>query len=152
MTGSQTYQRLTREILEEHQQIHFYLDQIMAALGGLTDDPTDVEPMRRLAARVESVRERLAEHHQREEQRGMYSAIQELLPQARAELSELRRQHEKMIEVLELARIHAQYGEPSEAADLRTDLERFLQMIRDHERAEEALLERAIAKETQSQT
>jgi hypothetical protein len=52
-----------------------------------------------------------------------------------------------MIEILEMARIHAQCGEVSEADALRVDLENFLVMFRNHERDEERLLEQAISRE-----
>jgi hypothetical protein len=150
MEGSRIYQNLTEETLEEHRQIHFYLDQIHTALSTL-DDVTDVEPLRRLAAQLESLKERLVEHHQIEEQGRLYPTILEVLPESRDELLKLRQQHEKMVEILELARIHAEFGKPEEAADLKADLERFLRMIREHEQAEEDLLERAIEAEEESQ-
>jgi hypothetical protein len=150
MEGSRIYENLTEQTLEEHRQIHFYLDQIETALRSL-DGATDVEPLRRLAAQLESVKERLVEHHQIEEQGRLYPTILEVLPEAREELLKLRQQHEKMVEVLELARIHAEFGKLEEASDLKSDLEHFLRMIREHEKAEEDLLERAIEREEESQ-
>ncbi len=44
MSGSQTFQRLTREALDEHQQIHFFLDQISQTLNRLKEGLSDVEP------------------------------------------------------------------------------------------------------------
>jgi hypothetical protein len=46
-----------------------------------------------------------------------------------------------------MARIHAQCGEASEADALRVDLEEFLEMFREHERAEEDLLKLAMRRE-----
>jgi len=147
MSGPQTTHRLAREALEEHRQIHFFLDQIAQSLQALKPSISDVEPMRRLSAQLEGFKERLKEHHQLEERRGLFRAILENLPEARIEISRLIRQHERMIEILEMARIHAQCGEPSEADALRVDLENFLVMFRNHERDEERLLEQAISKE-----
>ena len=144
---SPTSQQLAQEALEEHQQIHFYLDQISNTLEGLRIEPSDVEPMRRLAAQIEGLKERLKEHHQLEECGGLFRGILETMPEARVEISRLVRQHEKMIEILEMARIHAQRGETSEADGLRVDLENFLVMFRNHERDEERLLEQAISHE-----
>ena len=152
MTGFQTYQKLSEETLEEHRQIHFFLDQVRATLETLGQGISDVEPIRRLAAQLDSLLERLKEHQHDEEQGRLYPAILEVLPEAREELIRLRQQHEKMVEVLELARIHAQYAEPSDAHDLKVDLERFLDMIREHEEAEERLLEQAIEREKHSHT
>ncbi|HKQ61845.1 MAG TPA: hemerythrin domain-containing protein [Candidatus Polarisedimenticolaceae bacterium] len=148
MSGSQTFERLSREALEEHQQIHFYLDQVAHALHELREGLSDVEPMRRLAAQIVSLRERLEEHHQHEEQGGLFQAILEIFPGSRVEISRLIKQHERMIEILELARIHAQCAQASEADALRVDLSNFLEIFRRHERDEERLLERALEKET----
>jgi hypothetical protein len=57
-----------------------------------------------------------------------------------------------MIEVLQMARIHAERGEPCEVSELQDDLRRFLETMRAHEKAEEALLERAVEEETRSLT
>lgn len=148
MTGSQTFERLTRENLDEHKQIHFYLDQIMRTLEGLDEDLEDAEPLRRLAAQLDSLRERLAEHRDTEEQGGLYAAILEVLPEARRDLQTLKNQHVKMIEIAEMGRIHAQFGQPSDAPGLKDDLIEFLDMIRTHALAEEAVLEQAIDRES----
>ncbi len=150
MTSSQTYQKLTQENLEEHKQIHFYLDQIMVSVEALDATSQDVGPMRRLAAQIQSLRERIIEHQQEEEQGRLFPSILEALPEARDELLTLRQQHQKMLEVLEMARIHAEHGQPSEVGDLKIDLQHFLNVIREHEHTEERLLERAMQREKQS--
>ena len=147
MSSSPTYQRLTAEALEQHEQIHFFLDQILVSLSQLSDDLSETEPMRRLAAQLQGFRERLQEHHEAEEQGGLFLATLELLPEARQELRRLRQQHQKMIEILEMARIHAQFGEPREAPALRQDLQHFLELMREHEQLEETLLKRAVERE-----
>jgi hypothetical protein len=144
MSGQQTSQRLTRETLEEHRQIHFYLDQIAQTLARLDPVPPDVEPMRRLAAQLQGLRERLLEHQQSEEG-GVFPAMLEVLPACRVEIDRLINQHDRMIEILEMARIHAERSEPGEAEDLRRDLEGFLELFRQHEAAEERLLDRALS-------
>ena len=148
MSGPRTSRRLSEEALEEHHQIHFYLDQVGQTLAGLKDGISDVEPMRRLAAQVAGLKERLVEHHQNEEKGGMFEAILEALPARRVEIDRLANQHEKMIEMLEMARLHAHCGEVTEVDALRIDMEKFLEMFREHERHEEELLTQAIAKET----
>ena len=79
MSESQTFQRITRDTLEQHRQIHFYLDQVAVSLRGLRDGLNDIEPMRRLAAQIEGLKERLVEHHQAEEQ-GIFQAMLEVMP------------------------------------------------------------------------
>ena len=146
MGGSQTFQGLTRQALEQHKQIHFFLDRIASSLGQL-EGLTDAEPMRRLAAELHGLKERLQEHHTAEETGGLFQAILEVLPARRVEIDRLTNQHEKMVEILELARIHAQRAEVSDAGALRVDLQEFLEMFRRHEEAEERLLAQAIEAE-----
>ena len=145
--GSQTFEGLTRQALDDHRQIHFFLDQIANSLAGLKEGITDVEPMRRLAAEIQGLMERLVEHHTKEERDGLFQAILDVLPARRVELDRLTNQHEKMIEILEMARIHAQRGEIGEAESLREDLEQFLEMFRRHEEAEERLMAEAIGEQ-----
>ena len=152
MTGTPTFQRLSSRAIEEHQQIDFFLKQLLSSLHALDADSDDVEPLRRLAAQIDGLRERLEEHFQHEEQDGLFQAILDLLPDAESMIDGLASQHEHMIEVLQMARIHAERGEPCEVAELQDDLQRFLETMRAHEKAEEALLERAIEEETRSLT
>lgn len=152
MSGQQTFQRITEATIEEHRQINFYLDQISVTLDAMPVTGADVEPMRRLAAQIEGLKERLAEHHQTEEQGGLFQSIEEILPDCRVEISRLTKQHERIIEILEVARIHALHGEPSEAEALREDLKNFLEMFRAHEVEEEHLFRRAMERESRSAT
>jgi len=147
MSGSQTFQRLTLATIEEHHQIYFFLDQVAQSLNGLRDGISDVEPMRRLAAQLQGLRERLLEHNHVEEQGGMFHAVLEALPSRRVEVDRLRNQHGRMIEILEMARIHAQRGDVTEADGLRVDLEAFLQMFRQHEDDEEELFRLALQRD-----
>ncbi len=150
MTGFQTLEQRTKNTLEEHRQIYFYLDQVEVTLNGLRDGLSDSEPMRRLAAQIEGLKERLIDHHQAEEQGGLFQAILEVMPERRVEISRLINEHEKMIEVLEMARIYAQRGEVDEADALRVDLRNFLEIFRTHERSEDHLLQEAINRESES--
>jgi hypothetical protein len=152
MTEFQTLEQRTQSILEEHRQIHFYLDQVEVTLEGLRPGMSDSEPMRRLAAQIEGLKERLVEHHRAEELGGLFQAILEIMPERRVEISRLINEHDKMIEVLEMARIHAQCGEAEEADALRVDLQNFLEMFRNHERSEDHLLQEAVSREAESTT
>ncbi len=150
MAEFQTLEQRTQNTLEEHRQIYFYLDQVEVTLDGLRDGLSDNEPMRRLAAQIEGLKERLVEHHQAEEQDGLFQAILEIMPERRVEISRLVNEHEKMIEILEMARIYAQSGEVDEVDALRVDLRDFLEMFRTHERSEDHLLQEAINRESES--
>jgi hypothetical protein len=149
MSGSQTFQRITRQTIDEHRQIHFYLDQVALTLKSIGGGTTE-EALRRLAAQIEGLKERLLEHHHAEEKGGLFQAILEAMPDCRVEVSRLTLQHDKMIEILEMARIHAQCGSAAEAAALRADLESFLEMFRRHEQDEEQLLKLALTREGRS--
>ncbi len=111
MTGFQTLEQRTQNTLEEHRQIHFYLDQVEVTLDELRGGRSDSEPMRRLAAQIEGLKERLVDHHKTEEQGGLFQAILEVMPERRVEISRLINEHKKMIDVLEMARIYAQRGD-----------------------------------------
>lgn len=150
MAEFQTLEQRTQNTLEEHHQIYFYLDQVEVTLDGLRDGLSDNEPMHRLAAQIEGLKERLVEHHQAEEQDGLFQAILEIMPERRVEISRLVNEHEKMIEILEMARIYAQSGEVDQVDALRVDLHNFLEMFRTHERSEDHLLQEAINRESES--
>jgi hemerythrin len=150
MSGPQTFQRLSSDALEEHRQIHFFLDQVAQTLARLKEGISDVEPIRRLAAQIAGLQERLIEHHHNEESGGLFEAILDALPACRVEVDRLANQHEKMIEILEMARLHAQGGDLGEIDALRVDLEKFLEMFRDHELHEEQLISQAIDREDAS--
>ena len=122
------------------------------SLNGLRDGVSDVEPMRRLAAQLQGLRERLLEHNQIEEQGGLFHAVLESLPSRRVEVDRLRNQHGRMIEILEMARIHAQRGDVTEADGLRVDLETFLEMFRQHEDDEEELYRLVLQRDTASKS
>ena len=147
VNGTPTSDHLAKEVLEQHKQIHFYLDRIAETLEQLDPNLADVEPMRRLAAEIEGLKERLVEHHDLEERGGLFRSILEALPEARVEISRLVRGHAQMIEVLEMAAIHARQGEPASAHALRIDLTGFVRMFRDHEHEEERLIRDAMARE-----
>jgi len=152
MTGHPTFQQLSRRTIDDHQQIDFFLSQLVSTLDSLDETAADTEPLRRLAARIDSLRERLEEHFHHEEHDGLFQAILDILPDAGPAIHRLASQHDRMVEILQMARIHAERGEPCDVGPLRADLKSFLQTMRDHERAEEALLDRAIEEETRSLT
>lgn len=149
MTGSQTFPTLTRRIVEEHHLIHFYLDQLEKAVEALGPQ-VEVETLRRLAAQIEGLRERLQEHFASEDDGGMFRAVVDLLPESRADVDRLSRDHQSVLENLEMSRVRAQYGRPSEAPVLRESLKAFLSLLRDHERREEALFTRALERESRT--
>lgn len=143
MASSQTSEKLTRLTLEQHQQVQFFLDQLEKSIRALDEIPGNLEPLRRLPAELEIFRERL-EAHQKEEESGLFKGIVDELPAAEPEIMTLCDQHDRMIEILAMATIHARNVTVSEVRDLQEDLQDFLEMIRDHETAEGILLKRAV--------
>lgn len=146
MSGSQTFPKLSRQALDEHRQIHFHLDLLAKAVAGLDAATADAESLMTLAARIESLKERLEEHFREEEDGGLYQGILDQMPQAESDVLRLMAQHERTLQAVETARVLARRREPSEAALLRSDLERIMEMMREHETEEEALVARALAR------
>jgi iron-sulfur cluster repair protein YtfE (RIC family) len=144
MTGSQIFSKLSDRALEDHGLIHFHLDQLERALADL--DPADAQPeaLRTVAVRIDSFKERLDEHFGSEEDGGILQGILEALPQTESDIRRIRTQHARLGEALERVRAIARRGAPTEAPALKEELDRFLAMMREHEREEDALLKRAL--------
>ena len=144
MTGSQMFAKLTERALEEHALIHFHLDQLERALLDLDPEHALPETLRTVTVRIDSFKERLTEHFGTEEDGGLLQGILGALPQAESDVRRLRAQHPRLDEALERARAIARRGDPAEAPVLKAELDRFLALMREHERDEDALLKRAL--------
>ena len=116
-------------------------------MQGLEPAGPGPDVLRRIAAEIDGLRERLDEHFAVEEEGGLFRALADLLPEARSEVQALAGEHGRVLELLEMARIRAEYGPASEGHILRAELETFLAAIGDHERREEGLLQRALERE-----
>ncbi len=146
MSGSQTFQKLSAESLEEHRQIHFHVEQLAKALLALDPTTADEGSLAEIAARIESLKERLEEHFRGEEDAGLYQGILDAIPQVEPDVMRLMAQHERILADLEGARAIARRRDLAETASLRAELERALGVLRDHEHEEEALVQRALAR------
>lgn len=144
MSGSQTFPKLSHQSMEEHAVIHFHLDQLERAIGDLDAGKADAETLRTITARIESFKERLEEHFGTEEDGGLLQGILDALPQVESDVRRIRAQHVRMSEAIEAARAIARRADPVEAQALKSELERLLSMMREHEREEEALVRRAL--------
>jgi hypothetical protein len=144
MSGSQIFSKLSERAVEDHGVIHFHLDQLERALLDLDPASATDEALRTVAVRIDSFKERLAEHFGTEEDGGLLQGIQDALPQVESDVRRLRAQHARLNEALEKARAIARRGDRAEAPVLKAELDRFLAMMREHERDEEALLKRAL--------
>ena len=144
MTGSQMFAKLSEQALEEHGLIHFHLDQLQRALQDL--DPANPQPemLRTVAVRIDSFKERLDEHFGFEEDGGLLQGILDALPQTESDIRRIRTQHARLGEALERARAIARRADPAETPALQAELDRFLAVMREHEREEEALVQRAL--------
>lgn len=144
MTGSQIFAKLSEQAFEEHGLIHFHLDQLERALADLDPGTALPETLRTVAVRIDSFKERLDEHFGSEEDGGLLQGILDALPQAESDVRRIRTQHARLGEALERARAIARRGDPAEAPSLKEELDRFLAMMREHEREEDALVKRAL--------
>ena len=144
MTGSQIFSRLSEQAVEEHGLIHFHLDQLERALSDLDPGSAQAETLRTVAVRIDSFKERLDEHFGTEEEGGLLQGILDALPQTESDVRRIRTQHARLGEALERARAIARRGDPAEAMMLKEDLDRFLAMMREHEREEDELVKRAL--------
>ena len=148
MTGSPAFQHLTVQNLEEHRQVHFYLDRLTQTLSEM--DAGVPEAADRLSAELGSLIERLSEHFTGEEQGGLYHGVLDLLPSHTGEVRRLSDQHARLLDTLEMARLHAQRCATAEFPALRQDLASFLAILRAHEEAEDELLRRALEVESRA--
>ena len=144
MSGSQIFSKLSERALEHHGVIHFHLDQLERALLDLDPASAKDEMLRTVAVRIDSFKERLTEHFGTEEDGGLLQGIQDALPQAESDVRRLRAQHARLDEALERVRAIARRGEAADVPVLKTELDRFLALMREHERDEDALLKRAL--------
>jgi hemerythrin-like domain-containing protein len=144
MTGSQIFAKLSERVFEEHGLIHFHLDQLERALSDLDPGSALPETLRTVAVRIDSFKERLDEHFGTEEDGGLLQGILDALPQTESDVRRIRTQHARLGEALERARSIARRGDPAEAPSLKEELDRFLAMMREHEREEDALVKRAL--------
>ncbi|GEM_PF-1861134 len=146
MKTPQTDTVISHESLERHEQIHFFLDRLGESVKDLDAEAPDADRLARLAAVIASLMEQIREHNTLEE-RLLFQGIVDRIPDAEDEILELSDEHRKILEILEMARIHALKGAPDGAAGLKSDMSRYLDMIRKHEKAEEDLLRRALEQE-----
>lgn len=144
MTGSQIFAKLSERTHEEHGLIHFHLDQLERALADLVPGSATEETLRTVAVRIDSFKERLDEHFGNEEDGGLLQGILDALPQTESDIRRIRTQHARLGEALERARAIARRGDPVEAPFLKEELDRFLAVMREHEREEDALVKRAL--------
>jgi hypothetical protein len=148
MSGSPAFQHLTVQNLEEHRQVHFYLDRLTQTLSEL--DAGVPEAAERLSAELGSLIERLSEHFTNEEQGGLYHGVIDLLPTHTGEVRRLSEQHARLLDTLEMARLHAQRCAAAELPALHQDLASCLTVLRAHEEAEDELLRRALEVESRA--
>lgn len=148
MSGSPAFQHLSVESLEEHRQVHFYLDQLMRTLSEIEAGAAGATDQ--LSAELGSLIERLTEHFTSEEQGGLYDGVVDLLPNLTGEVRRLSEQHARLLDTLEMARLHVQRAGAAGLPALRQDLAIFVEVLRAHEHAEEELLRQALEVESRA--
>ncbi|MBD3866950.1 MAG: hemerythrin domain-containing protein [Acidobacteria bacterium] len=138
---------ISRQSLEEHEQIHFFLDRLEEALAELDPESGAGEALERLVAVIAGFKEQIVEHNRVEEE-VLFQAIVDRVPEAEDEILALSEEHRKVLEILEMARIHARNSDSEEVGFLRDDLTDYLGMIREHESREAELLRQALSRES----
>jgi len=144
MSGSPTFPKLTEQSLEEHEVIQFHLDQLERGVREFDPAAATGETMRGLAVRIDSFKDRLEEHFRLEEDGGLLQAVADALPQAESDIRRIRAEHARMGAALDEVRRTARSAERAVAGALKSELERILIVIREHEREEDALVRRAL--------
>ena len=138
---------ISRQSLEAHEQIHFFLDRLGEALAELDPGSGDGDALGRLVAVIAGLQEQIVEHNRLEEA-FLFQGIVDRVPEAEDEILALSEEHRKILEILEMARIHARHTDIEEVGSLRDDLTAYLGMIREHERREAELLQKALSRES----
>lgn len=144
MSGSRTFQPLTREALEEHEQILFHLDRLAGALDGLDADPVDAEILDEVAVRIDSLRERVDEHFRTEDGGGLFQALVDELPEVEETVHGFMEQHDRIAEALAAVAVRARRRDPGDGEGLRREIESVIDSLREHEAVETALFRRAL--------
>lgn len=150
MSGPQTYQELSQAALDEHRHIHFFLDRLQQAVDDLDDASEDSEPLHRLPAVLASFLEHLHDHNRMEVDEGLLQSVLDVLPDAEDEILRLTEQHDWMVRATSDARLRAVAAGPDDLDALRSAIGDLVATCREHEQAEDALLERALAQESSS--
>lgn len=144
MSGSPTFPKLTEQSLDEHEVIQFHLDQLERGIREFEPANATAETMRELAVRIDSFKDRLEEHFRLEEDGGMLQSVTDALPQAESDIRRIRAEHSRIAAALDEVRRSARSADLPEPVALKTELERILSTIREHEREEDALVRRAL--------
>ncbi len=144
MTGSPAFPKLSEQALEEHNQINFHLDLLLRAVESLDRTSADAESLANLAARIDSLQDRLEEHFALESDGGLFRAIADALPQVESDVKRMEAQHSRIVEDLRAARALALRRDPAAVETIRADVARVIRLVRDHEQEEESLVRRAL--------
>lgn len=148
MSGPQTYQELSQAVLDEHRHIHFFLDRLQQAVDDLGDGSGDAEPLRRLPAVLASFLEHLVDHNRVEVDDGLLQSVLDVLPDAEDEILRRTEEHDWMVRAVSDARLRAVAAGVEDLPALREAIGDLVATVREHEQAEDALLERALAQES----
>ena len=148
MDGPQTYERISQATLERHRQIHFFLERLEEAVEALDESGADLEPLQRLPAVLDSLRERLEEHNHDEDDGGLLQSVVDAVPEVEDEVLRLTEEHDGLIQAVAIARMRAATATDGDVGPMRGELLDLIRRLRDHERAEEALIVRALTADT----
>jgi hypothetical protein len=123
------------EVLLRHEEVLHHVAQLAAICEG---DPHATELLRQ---HLDALYSCLVEHFAAEEEGGYFSEIRQARPELDGRIDRLGAQHAQLIEQLEALSTKAAHA--AEINLVREDVERLLNALRGHERAECALVQDA---------
>jgi len=143
MDEGRTSECLDREALDQHRLIHFFLERLERSVESL-DGEGGEERLRRLPAELDSFRHHLEEHNRAEVDGGLLQSALDALPDDEDEILHLSDQNDRLVDAVGIALLRSRESSIADVGELRAELLELVRRVRDHERCDEHLLERAL--------
>ena len=148
MTSKTIPKELFETILQEHRQL-------MQQINGLRQFCSEVSELgqgpkfEEMGSRIKAFRQSLAAHFEEEERDGYLAPALDVAPRFTQQASELQRQHQQFLEVLDRFIERLQTCDPSIRCwhDARQEFEGFLDQLLEHERAENTIVQSAFTED-----
>jgi hemerythrin len=135
MTETMTLDQASRELALDHRRLHVLIDRLGRA-----------EDLAAMAGALAELHAALTRHFNQEEKPGgLYDALGVCVPRFRQSLAELVDDHFRLAGVARDLRERAAEAEGGEADAVRAGVARLVEMLADHERREQEMVEAASA-------
>ena len=151
MTSKTIPKELFETILQEHRQLMQQINglrQFWSEVNELGQGPKFEE----MGSRIKELRDSLTAHFEDEECDGYLAVALDVAPRFTQQASELQRQHQQFLEVLDRFIERLQTCDPSIHCwqDARQEFEDFLDQLREHEQAENTIVQSAFTEDLSS--